>query len=390
MNVVKMQDVTKQIRGVSYKPTDLHESLNSSSVILLRANNIDDGKINFDDVVYVDKSKVSTDQYLKKGDILICASSGSKQLVGKAASFDFDKECTFGAFCKVVRPDENVAEYIGKYFQSGKYRSIISNVAIGANINNIRNEHIDSLDVPMYSPEKTNEIINLISKVQSIIENRKQELSNLDNLIKSRFVEMFGDESNSMNWPIVKVKDVASVQVGVVIKPAQYYTDADNGVKTFRSLNIGPMYIKNNDWVYFTNEGNEKNSKSILKENDLIIVRSGAPGTACVVTKEYEGCNAVDIIIAHPDKEKVNPYYLCAYTNFPHGKRQIDEGTGGAAQQHFNVGKYNDLKLMLPPIEKQNEFYVFLNHIDKLKVKVQKSLDETQTLFDSLMQKYFG
>ena len=160
MNVVKMQVVTKQIRGVSYKPTDLHDSLNSSSVILLRANNIDDGKINFDDVVYVDKSKVSKDQYLKKGDILICASSGSKQLVGKAASFDFDKECTFGAFCKVVRPDENVADYIGKYFQSVKYRSIISNVAIGANINNIRNEHIDSLELPMYSTEKANDIVH--------------------------------------------------------------------------------------------------------------------------------------------------------------------------------------------------------------------------------------
>ena len=77
MNVVKMQVVTKQIRGVSYKPTDLHDSLNSSSVILLRANNIDDGKINFDDVVYVDKSKVSKDQYLKKGDKVADIGTGS-------------------------------------------------------------------------------------------------------------------------------------------------------------------------------------------------------------------------------------------------------------------------------------------------------------------------
>lgn len=208
--------------------------------------------------------------------------------------------------------------------------------------------------------------------------------------MNARFVEMFGDESNPMGWPVLNVEDVASVSVGVVIKPAQYYTDEEHGIRAFRSLNIGPMKIKNTDWVYFSEEGNEKNSKSILKENDLIVVRSGAPGTACVVTKEYEGCNAIDIIIAHPDTSKVNPYYLCAYTNLPHGKRQIDEGTGGAAQQHFNVGKYNKLSLFLPPVEKQNEYVKFLEQVDKSKVAIQKALDKTQMLFDSLMQEYFG
>ena len=193
-----------------------------------------------------------------------------------------------------------------------------------------------------------------------------------------------------MGWDTVNIEDVADVQVGVVIKPAQYYTNESDGIKAFRSLNIGAGYIKDNDWVYFSPEGHKKNSKSILKEDDLLIVRSGAPGTACVVPKEYEGCNAIDIIIAHPDMKKVNPHYLCAFTNMPHGKKQIEEGTGGAAQQHFNVGKYNKMKLMLPPTDKQLEYVDFVKQVDKSKVAVQKSLDETQKLFDSLMQEYFG
>ena len=78
------------------------------------------------------------------------------------------------------------------------------------------------------------------------------------------------------------------------------------------------------------------------------------------------------------------------YTNMPHGKKQIEEGTGGAAQQHFNVGKYNKLKLFLPPLQRQNRFFDFIQQIDKSKVVVQKALDETQLLFDSLMQQYFG
>ena len=224
------------------------------------------------------------------------------------------------------------------------------------------------LEIPVGSLSEQSFVKDVILKTRAVIENRQNELKEFDELIKARFVEMFGDENNPKGWPVITVEEVADVQVGVVIKPAQYYTDAEHGVKAFRSLNIGSMHIKDGDWVYFTKDGNEKNKKSILKENDLLIVRSGAPGTACVVTSEYAGCNAVDIIIAHPDLEKVNPYYLCVYTNMPHGKRQIEEGTGGAAQQHFNVGKYNKLRLMLPPMEKQEEFVAFMRQVDKSKV----------------------
>ena len=220
--------------------------------------------------------------------------------------------------------------------------------------------NLDSLD-------KQKEIIESLGRCEKVIESRKQELQLLDDLIKARFVEMFGDENNSKNWDVVNVEEVADVQVGVVIKPSQYYTDKSEGVRTFRSLNIGAGFIKDNDWVYFTKEGHQKNSKSILKKDDLLIVRSGAPGTACVVTEEYAGCNAVDIIIAHPDCKKVNPYYLCTFTNMPHGKKQIDEGIGGAAQQHFNVGKYNKLQLMLPPKTLQDEFVGFVKQVDKSK-----------------------
>ena len=244
------------------------------------------------------------------------------------------------------------------------------------------------VDVPPIDDQKY-QVLQL-NRIRKVIDARQQQLSALDDLIKSRFVEMFGDETNPYQWPVVNVEDVANVSVGVVIKPAQYYTDAEHGVKAFRSLNIGAGTIKDSDWVYFSHEGNDKNSKSQLRENDLLIVRSGAPGTACVVPKVYEGCNAIDIIIARPETDKVNPYYLCTYTNLPHGKRQIDEGTGGAAQQHFNVGKYNKLQLMLPPLKQQNEFVSFLEQIDKSKSVIQKSLDETQRLFDSLMQEYFG
>ena len=115
MGRIQIAQLAEQIRGVSYKPYDIHNSLDEKSVVLLRANNIDNGQINFDDIVYVDRRKVSKQQYLQKGDILICASSGSKSLVGKAAQVDFDGEYTFGAFCTVVRPTKIDAMYLGAH-----------------------------------------------------------------------------------------------------------------------------------------------------------------------------------------------------------------------------------------------------------------------------------
>ena len=281
--------------------------------------------------------------------------------------------------------------YAQYYFRSIPFRAQIRQIT-KKSVNQASFTVSDLKKIPIQVPSLLEQCnaVETLDRVNKLLELHQQQLQKLDELVKARFVEMFGDESNPYNFPIVSIEDVASVQVGGVIKPAQYYTDADHGIKTFRSLNIGPMHIKDTDWVYFSEEGNRKNQKSVLNENDLVIVRSGAPGTACVITKEYAGCNAVDIIIARPDLGKVNPYYLCQYTNLPHGKKQIEEGTGGAAQQHFNVGKYNKIRLTLPPLDQQLKFEKFVEQTDKSKVAVQKSLDEAQLLFDSLMQQYFG
>ncbi len=199
---------------------------------------------------------------------------------------------------------------------------------------------------------------------------------------------MFGTENDFSKWNCCYVEDVADVTVGVVIKPTQYY--CEKGIPAFRSLNIGEMKVNDSDWVYFTEEGNEKNRKSILKENDVLVVRSGAPGKSCVITKKYEGYNVVDAIIAHPNLEKVNPVFLCMFTNMPHGMNQIKAKTGGAAQQHFNVGGYNSLKIILPPLSLQNDFADFVQQIDKSKFAMQKSLEKAETLYKSFMQEYFG
>lgn len=241
---------------------------------------------------------------------------------------------------------------------------------------------------PVPPMDEQRKISKTISEISEIIAARQQQLQKLDDLVKARFVELFGTETELDKWHCGTVSDVADVCVGVVIKPTQYYTDI--GIPAFRSLNIGEMCVKDADWVYFTEEGHRKNQKSVIRKNDVLVVRSGAPGTACVASEKYAGYNAVDIIIAHPDNNKVNSVFLAAFTNMPHGMNQIRAKTGGAAQQHFNVGGYKTMRLIMPPIELQEQFAAFVEQTDKSKAVIQKALDEAQLLFDSLMQKYFG
>ena len=373
-------------RGGSPRPIDKFITEDESGINWIKIGDTSDSMYITKTAQKIIPEGVKKSRYVKPGDFLLSNSMS----FGRPYILKIDG-CIHDGWL-VLRDEDEIFDkrFLYYYLSSKATYEKFQSMAVGGVVNNLNSNMIRRVEVPIPDMTEQSNIADLLDKLKKIVDSRKKELTLLDDLIRARFVEVFGNENNSKHWKIVNVEDVANVQVGVVIKPAQYYTDAENGVKTFRSLNIGSGFIKDSEWVYFTKEGHQKNSKSILKENDLLIVRSGAPGTACVVTKEYVGCNAIDIIIARPDFKKVNPYYLCTYTNMPHGKKQIEEGTGGAAQQHFNVGKYNKLKLMLPPKELQDNFIEFVNHVDKSKVKVQKALDETQKLFDSLMQQYFG
>ena len=278
-----------------------------------------------------------------------------------------------GAHCYYLYDGPKNSKYL--YYALKSQQERLFRIRSGACMPNIKKSDLGNFIIEYEEDEtRQEEVVRVLEKCELLIEDYNKKLALLDEAVRARFVAMFGDENNSKGWEIVNIEDVANVQVGVVIKPSQYYTDQYNGIKAFRSLNIGDGYIKDDDWVYFSKEGNKKNKKSILSTNDVLVVRSGAPGTACVVTSEYAGSNAIDVIIAHPDFQKVDSRYLCTYTNMPHGKSQIIEGTGGAAQQHFNVGKYNKLKLMLPPLEYQKQYVKFLEEIDKSRLLSNHSL----------------
>jgi type I restriction enzyme S subunit len=130
-------------------------------------------------------------------------------------------------------------------------------------------------------------------------------------------------------------------------------------------------------------------SKSILREGDVVFVRTGVTGTSAIVPKELDGSNCIDLIITRPKIGVINAKYLTYFFNSDIGKRIVASKEVGGIQKHFNIGAIKALKIPVPPIELQNRFAQIVEKTEALKTQYQQSLEELENLYGSLSQKAF-
>ena len=184
----------------------------------------------------------------------------------------------------------------------------------------------------------------------------------------------------------IKMKEIATLTVGYVGNMAKQYVD--RGVSFLRSLNIKPFYIDNNDIKFVSESFSNTIRKSILRKNDVVIVRTGIPGTCCVIPDEYDGCNCSDLVIVHPDTSKVNPMYLCAYINI-WGQKQIQNNKVGAIQQHFNIRTAEEMLIALPDIQQQNSIARIIENLNDKMFINRKINDNLERMANQLYEYWF-
>ena len=354
----------EQIRGVSYKPSDVYDVKNEESKAILRANNIQNNHANFDDLVFIDKNKISQDQYLKKGDILVCASSGSKNLVGKACLIKEDLDMAFGAFCKVIRTKKLEPRFLGHYFNSDVYRTTISNQAIGANINNIRKEHIDNLLIPMYTKDKQLEIVEKLDKISDMIENQEKQIKKYDDLVKSQFIEMFGD--------VYSLQNNATHSIGDYVSDKTLKASKLDNTTDIKYIDISSINNQSNEITSYTEYNiNERPSRAqqVVNKGDILIstVRPNLNNVA-MVTDSFNNMVASTGFCVIKKNEKVNEYFIFTLVKNIEFANYLTKLTTGANYPAVNNKAILDFKIDLPPIELQNQFADFVKHIDKLKL----------------------
>lgn len=248
------------------------------------------------------------------------------------------------------------------------------------------------LDVPELT--KQDKIADTLSRLERVIEARKEKLEELDELIKARFVEMFGDMLlNSKNWPEVRLDEIADIVSGITkgrkIKEQELFE-----VPYMAVSNVKDGYI---DWttVKTVMASQAEIDKYQLKPFDVLMTEGGDPdkvGRGAIIHEPPKNCiHQNHIFRVRLNRGTLLPEYMEQYLQQQKAKRYFlgcAKQTTGIAS--INMRQLTGLPVVVPEMQLQKEYVSFVHQVDKSKVKVQKALDETQKLFDSLMQQYFG
>ncbi len=250
-------------------------------------------------------------------------------------------------------------------------------------------------------PQEQRKIASVLSLVQRAIEQQERLIALATELKKSLMHKLFTEGLRSErqkqteigllpeSWMPKSCEEVCEViTVGVVVKPASHYVS--NGVPAFRSLNVREDRLETSDLVFFSEHENDTVlEKSRLRAGDVLIVRTGYPGTSCVVPKHFNGANCIDLVIARPRNSLINSGFLSRFFNSPAGRQQAVAAKHGLAQQHLNVGAVKKTLVPLPNLAEQAEIDLTLETLDqklRLATARKRTLEDLfRTLLHQLM-----
>ena len=287
-----------------------------------------------------------------------------------------------------LRPDV-LLEYLYYSLLHYNFRNVIS----GSAQPQITRQGLEKVSIELHSMDEQRKIIDVLNKLEAIILARKNELQKLDELVKARFVEMFGDpKSNPNSYPIGQLSEHIEFLTSGSRGWAQYCVD--NGSEWFITIkNVKDCRISIDNMQPINAPDNAEAKRTKVQEGDLLISITADLGRTGVVTKEIADHGAYinqHLTCIRLNKEILNPLYVAFFMESPAGKEQFESKNQSAVKAGLNFNSINSLRLLVPPMDEQSAFVEFVHQVDKSKVVVQKALDEAQTLFDSLMQQYFG
>lgn len=358
---------------------------------VIRIGDLQDNLINTDSALTVDAKlhKVSDNFKIRNNDILIALSGATVGKIAIASTKDID--AYINQRVAIIRANNPITASYLKFFFSGKYLDELLKNAGGAAQPNLSPKQLLLMKIPLPPLEEQRRIADILDKADSLIQKRKEAIAKLDELLQATFIDMFGDPvTNPKGWECYYLKDLCiKITVGIVVKPASYYVD--EGIPALRSLNIGINQIITENFVYFSPHDNDTTlSKTKLKFNDVVIVRSGQPGKAAVIPKELEGINAIDVLIVRTKESVLTPLFLSFFLNSNAGKQLVMKEQRGQVQKHLNVTQLAEAYLPTPPVSLQDTFLQKINFIEKQKQAMQAQLETQETLFKALQQQAFS
>ena len=392
---VKLGEIIQQVRGVTYSGDEAVNKPTDGYLPIFRANNIlQNGQLLYENLVYVPQKCVKPNQLVREGDIVIAASSGSKEIVGKAAFAKHDWKGSFGAFCKIVRAKNVLPLYLNYFFQTSGYRKRISQSVEGANINNLRNETLDCLEIPLPDLDTQRHIAAILDQADALRQKNRQLLTYYEQLPQAVFLEMFGDEQAIKHWyEAINLCEVADIVSGVTKNTKQTGTNYID-VPYMRVANVQDGRIDLSE-IKTINVPPSDLQKFRLQRNDILLTEGGDPdklGRGAVWHDEITDCiHQNHIFRVRPNQQLVNPTFLSFLIGSRYGKRYFLK----AAKQTTGIASINMQQLkrfpaVVPPIEIQNQFSHSITEIEQQKKLAIAQLITGEALFQSLLHESFG
>ena len=391
----KLGEVASFFRGLTYSGKD---EVSFSNNIVLRSNNIDlnTNTINFDELKFIsDSIIIPKDKKLKKNSIFMCMSNGSKLHLGKVAFIDKEYPYAFGGFMGLIVPkeDELMPKMAYYYFCSQKFKTYLSSIGNGANINNIKFVDIakDTIPIPPKSIQLA--IVSELDKINELIRLKKEQLKDYDKLAQSIFYEMFGDPvENDKGWEVKELGQLCEVTSS---KRVFINEVVDAGVPFIRGTELTALNKlvpgeKMHYTLFITQEHYErlKAITGVPKVGDLLIPSINADGIVWMVdTEEPLYFKDGRVLWIHVNHNHFNSIAIQKLMNIL--IKNIYASMGGATFAELKLFVLRNMKVPIPPLYVQDAFAEKIKRIDIQKLQVKKSITDLETLLASRMQYWF-
>ncbi len=379
----RLGDICDILNGFAFKS----EEYAQNGVRVIRIANVQKGFLEDNSPVFypIDTDTVDLKKYaLYEGDILLSLTGNVGRVARITADF-LPAVLNQRVACLRVKTNDVLSDYLYCVLNSDLFEKKCIHASNGVAQKNLSTEWLKDYEIPIFSLDEQRQVAKKFELINQVLQLRKQQLQALDDLVKARFVEIIEKSELGDETTVEAVTE--RVKVGFVGTCEKYYTD-ESGIPMLRTSNITEKGIDLSALKYVTEEFHNNNKKSQIHSGDLLIARHGSNGQANVYYGPDAQClNAVVIV---PNQKIASSVFLAGLINSPAVKGQIERMLVGSTQHVVNTKSIAGLTVRIPTITVQKEYELFVSAIDKSKVAVQKALDETQKLFDSLMQEYFG
>lgn len=293
-----------------------------------------------------------------------------------------DKPCFLGADgVKLLRAKDSKANYKYLYY-------VLTNAKIPDTGYNRHFKWLKEINIPLYDEETQNNIVKELEKVTNLIDKRKKQLEKLDELVKSRFVEMFGDPKiNIKGWTIKTLE-----KMSCLITDGEHATPkrTTEGIYLLSARNVLNHTLQLYDVDYIDQREYDRISRRVMpKEGDVLISCSGTVGRCCSVPSDLKFQMVRSVALVRFNEE-INPIFAEYMITSDYLQEQINSSKTASSQSNLFQGKIRLLKGFVPPIELQTQFADFVKQVDKSKFEIKQSLEKLELLKKALMQKYFG